>query len=175
MLRNTFTFKGKNCSDFHIQMNHYDVLMPERRNNTVSVPSSSRHIDVGGAWYNQRPITVTCSILYPMTKAETREIAYWLSGEGKLVFYDEPDKYYRAKIYAAPPMTVFSQEVGREFELLFVADPFAYGAFTEVDLATGENKISYSGTAECPTRIIIENNTDVAVNGIIIETIRRVD
>ena len=67
--------------------------------------------DYGAKNYEERLITIICILTKKLTRAETREIAYWLSRKGRLTLWDEPDKYYIAEIYDSVDIETMPKEV----------------------------------------------------------------
>ncbi len=106
-------------------------------------------------------------------RQKAREVAYWLRKECKLIFDDEPDKYY---LGWALDGTEFSSlaDIGSA-TITFTCKPFAYGIeLGQKNFNVGHNRdIGYKGTAEAPTRIIITNKCNKTINGIKITTINK--
>ncbi len=86
------------------------------------------------------------------------EIAYWLSGSGRLIFDREPDKYYLARLSGGPPM---SQHLKYgEFTITWSYNlPFAFGKTITEPLKNGENVIDYQGRRRRPLCVIKVRNT----------------
>ena len=94
-----FSFKGVHSSKFGIYTQDQSrTLLPPKREGKITIPGRSGYYDDVGAVYNERAESVLCSFVCPEGKTVPevcREIAYWLSGSGRLIFDREPDKYPR--------------------------------------------------------------------------------
>lgn len=125
-----FTYKGIKSAEFKIVSKSIDrSLLPRRRVNKVEIPGKDGAIDLGENTYENRQIKVHIAFRekdHPLLRKKAREIASWLSSERyeKLVFEDEPDKYYLARIYNDISFTNWFK-VG-EADLIFDCKPFAY-------------------------------------------------
>ena len=97
-----FSFKGVHSSKFGIYTQDQSrTLLPPKREGKITIPGRSGYYDDVGAVYNERAESVLCSFVCPEGKTVPevcREIAYWLSGSGRLIFDREPDKYYLARL-----------------------------------------------------------------------------
>ena len=104
-----FSFRGIHSSRFGIfTQDTSRTILPPRREGKVIIPGRSGYHDgLAGAVYDERAETIHCAFKCPSGKAVPemcREIAYWLSGTGRLAYDKEPDKYYMAHISGGPPM-----------------------------------------------------------------------
>lgn len=96
-------FNGRHSSDFGVFWKSEDrSLLPEQRLVRYTVPGRSGNLEIADGWEN-RIITGTISFFgamrtLPSLRQQARAVAQWLSGEGELVFDDEPDKQYNARI-----------------------------------------------------------------------------
>ena len=150
-----------------------DVLLPDLRSRKVTIPLRHGSYDYGAHYYNERAIQITCVTTRIITREDAREIAPILSKKSEIRFWTEPDKYYIGRVYQAPTLEQL-RNVGNRFPLIFICEPFAYGA-TKTESFTGLQYIpNYKGTAPTPTYIVIENvgQTD-AVNIQITQTIKK--
>ncbi len=160
MIDHSFSFGGINSFEkYKIKATGYDVLKPEKRKRYQEIPFSSIPYNHGAKYYNQRIIPIHCTLLENITRAEFREISFWLDGQKRLVLWDEPDKYYNAEMFEDPEIIVFGHSATplRQFTLNFICEPFAYGADVREKLVYGSNQVPYSGTHESPSVIIIKN------------------
>lgn len=78
-------------------------LLPAKRVVRYEVPGRDGYYESNEGTYDNRLISGTISFLgtdrdYPTLRAKARLVAQWLAGEGPLVFDDEPDKAYTAKV-----------------------------------------------------------------------------
>lgn len=166
-----FSFKGKNSKDFGIYVVEDDrVLRPSLSNNEVIIPKRHGSYDFGNNTYRNRDIILTLGLLKETTPEELRlkmrEIAGWLNGKGNLIFSDEPDKHYIAKVYDFVPFTIFGSNTFRDgsfnagtAQVKFNCFPFALTETKVKDLQVGRNPIKYGGTVETPTLLRITNNS----------------
>lgn len=78
------------------------TLLPSKRVTQYVIPGKSGTYDIEDG-YNNREIVCEVSFIgesfnYPGVRSRARAVAGWLSGEGLLVFDDEPEKAYQAKV-----------------------------------------------------------------------------
>lgn len=97
-----FSFKGVHSSKFGIYTQDQSrTLLPPKREGKITIPGRSGYYDDVGAVYNERAESVLCSFVCPEGKTVPevcREIAYWLSGSGRLIFDREPDQVLSRQI-----------------------------------------------------------------------------
>lgn len=141
---NGFTFNGKHSSEFGVFLLSTDrALLPEmtRREKTLSRKNGA--YDFGDNLYTKRVISATLTFFNDdmiANKIQARNIAAWLNSKEarKLVFDDEPDKYYYARIYS--PLNFATQQAIAEISIEFECQPFAYSVFdTGVDVGWSES------------------------------------
>ena len=155
----SFEFVGKNSIDnFGIYVDDIDEFIPPKRSNKTMIPGKS------GAYkhntknvYDERGARLKCYCFREYTRSEFREIAYWLNQKGKLILWDEPEKYYIGEIFNGDEITWENTFGARPFELLFVCEPFAYKDASTTVITNGFNEIAYAGTEESPTLIVLRN------------------
>lgn len=174
MIGDSFEFKGINFREqFDIRVVKTDVLMPKKRKRKTNIPRRHGSFDHGSKNWEDRLISIECDLLRKLTRAETREIAYLLSGKGRLILWDEPDKYYVGEIYNEPTILDFPKQNIRNFNLTFECEPFAYKEARSVALTKGDNQLDYEGTVDAPTRIILTNTGDTPIDNIIVNLTKR--
>lgn len=172
-----FSFRGVHSSKFGIYTKDQSrVLLPPRREGKIIIPGRSGYYDaVKKSTYDERLESILCSFVKPEEKTVPevcREIAYWLSGTGRLIFDNEPDKYYTAKISGGPPMAQHLKY--GEFTLTWSYNPpFAFGETITQQIANGENVIDYQGTAETPCVIVLKNASASDIVNVSITAIKR--
>lgn len=81
-------------------------ILPEKRKYVQEIPGLDGVVDFGISGYSIRVITkpIYYTGAYSDLRKKREEIIAWLCNDGmpkKLIFGNEPDKYYMAKIYAA--------------------------------------------------------------------------
>lgn len=171
-----FTFRGVHSSKFGIVTKDQGrILIPPRREGKITIPGRSGYYDEIGAVYDERQESIICAFTRPEGRTIPelcREIAYWLSGTGRLVYDKEPDKYYTARIVGGPP--VAQHLLYGEFTLTWSYNPpFAFGRTVTLPIQNGENRIDYQGTAETPCVIVLRNMSETDVTTISITAIKR--
>ena len=150
-----------------------DVLKPQLRERKVVVPMRNGAYDFGARWYDERNVSVTCVTVKAGTRDDAREMAYVLSKKSQIRFWNEPDKYYVGRIYAAPELDIL-RKAGNRFTLNFVLEPFAYGNVIDSTFTSSRYTPNYKGTAPTPTYIVIENvGSGNARNIQIVQSIKR--
>lgn len=172
-----FTFRGTHSSRFGIHtVDQARTILPPRREGRIIIPARSGYYDgVSGSVYDERQESILCAFTCPKdrTVAEAcREIAWWLSGTGRLAYDKEPDKYYTARLSGAPPMAQHLKY--GEFTLTWSCNPpFAFGKTVSVPIRKGENAIAYEGTAPTPCVIVLRNVSQASIANITITAIKR--
>ncbi|WP_113675715.1 distal tail protein Dit [Vallitalea guaymasensis] len=131
-----FTWNGKDSKDFNIIMSKRDMpILPQRRLIEKEIPGINGTVFYDTGLHKNIVIKVEC---YLKTKGiewlqlRKWDIKNWLdTGEGKLSFEDEGDKYYIARITNA---TVIEQllNFGR-FTLTFSCKPYALSLHKSTD------------------------------------------
>ncbi len=164
-----FKFKNQKSLNFGLGIGSQDrTLFPSRRWQKLNIPSrSGAYYDTNNKAYDERVISLKCIFVtkdYKEVRKNSREIAKWLAGSGRLYFSDEPDKYYEARVEGG--ISIEDMLATGEFTVNFICEPFAYREQTIMNIATGINPVKYNGTAETPTLIIIKNNNSFAVTNI---------
>lgn len=171
MIPCSFSFGGKNSSDFGLLAKGYDFLLPEKRQQKINIPFRHGAYDFGGDYYNERNLRVRCVWVGKKTRNDIRDISFWLSSKGKIIFPEEPDKYYIGELYDSNELIMHYSysnytTTDGEFELNFICEPFAYKTINPINLKSGINYIKYDGTVQAPTLIILKNNNDYAVENV---------
>ena len=142
-----------------------DDLLPALRERKVVVPERSGAYDFGARYYDERLLTLSCGSTRQLTRGEVREVSYALSKKGRIVLWDEPDKYYLGRIHDATDLERALRTL-RKYTLQFLCEPFAYGETVQVDFPGPVWSASYEGTQETPTRLQITNTGSTTANGI---------
>lgn len=137
----------------------------------VQVPDKSGMLDYGSKYHDEITLMVKCGTISLLTQAQVRELVYALSEKQRIVFWDEPDKYYIGRLYS-PGNIAKEVSVMRKFTLPFICDPYAYGQTVDVSFAASISP-QYNGTAEAPTRLEIKNIGSSSISGIHITVTRR--
>jgi predicted phage tail component-like protein len=119
---------------------------------------------------------ITARFTYPFStleemQAKKRETAQWLSGRSSLIFDDEPDKYYNAKVFDAVAIEQTFKTMS--VTVVFECQPYAYGALVTLPVTSGATKIDYQGNAKTPTLIVLRNSGAINVIDIFITAVVR--
>lgn len=174
MTGDSFSFGTYNSlDDWGISVIAHDTFLPPKRERKISIPGRSGSYDYGAKNWEERTLRIECMLTRQITKAEFREIIYLLSKKNRLRLWNEPDKYYMAELYDSADVQDYYLESMREFELTFVCEPFAYGSILTVPLSSGRNRVSYGGTAETPTVIVLKNTSESEATNVTITAIKR--
>lgn len=148
------------------------MLLPEKRRTIVDIPGRSGVYMQTDGTYLVRSETFHCYFIKPENKTlaeAARDIAAWLSQDGRIEFDNEPNKYYDAYFTGAVPSTRHLHY--GEFDLTFAySPPFAYTETQQI-IATVRSEadsviVPVNGTADTPCRIIIVNNGSTTLNNI---------
>lgn len=163
----SFEFSGIDMlTTYGIRCISSDVLQPKPRVRKVSVPGRDGTHDFGARNYDERQLRLSCDSMAALTRHQIRELSYLLARKGRIVLWDEPDKYYLGRLYDDAQLKYIGL-IGHEFTLTFTCDPFAYGA--TVDRAMPEKFVGvdqYQGTASTSTRIALTNTGTAVIQGL---------
>lgn len=81
--------------------------------------------------------------------ADIRDIFSWISGSGKLILSDEPDKYYNA-ISCEPVKAIRENDIYRIITVVFETGPFAYSVNNEpTEYTSQEIWLTNTGSYYC--------------------------
>lgn len=167
-----FKFCDRHCGEFWIHMRSKSrPLLPERRRRQLEIPQLHGRYDFGGSTYDMRVITLECFVYasdIPAFRSRLRDIAEWLSQKGPLVFDDEPDKTYDARIFSSVPVEqMMSAGI---FTLVFDCQPFANGQERILSFTASSSPaalaISNRGTQESPCVITLTNAGGGNIEGV---------
>jgi predicted phage tail component-like protein len=131
-------------NDYDIIANSIDrPILPTLRKREISIDGKHGTYSFDDNTYENRPITVEIKYIgesFNALRLHMRDISAWLSQTTykKLIFDDEPDKYYLAKIYSAVSLELF-WKLGKA-TIQFECQPFAlYVESSGDDLAWGDD------------------------------------
>lgn len=173
-----FTFANIHSSELGVFSRSINRTMsPSLRENEFIIPGRHGTIDFGSNTYNKRIIEVEINLIKKNLKGlrqQAREVAQWLSKVGMLVFDDEPDKAYQAKIYSQIDI---EQIATRGISVIvFECQPFAESLeYRQVNIPSITTKpyelpLNVKGTSETCCIITIKNIGETDIKNI---TIRR--
>jgi len=176
-----FTFANIHSSTYELYVRSDNrTITPALRKNEFVIPGRHGTLDFGNNTYEPRFITMELFLVRKTMedlRKQARDIAHWLSKSGLLVFDDEPDKAYQAKVYN----NIDIEEIAAygKSMVTFECQPFAESLeYRQVNVSsiTGnahEIKVNVSGTAETCCIITIKNNGTSDINNITL--IRKVE
>lgn len=165
-----FSFRGVVASTVGISMaTPSRSIKPSLRGWEYTIPGRSGTIEYTPDDDIYNKITITVPIIYTASDVASlntvrRNIGSFLSGVGELIFDDEPDKYYTARLVESPtPEEIIN--IGKA-TLVFECQPFA----EDIDLSEQESgsvnlphteTVTVSGTADTPCVIYITAGTAI--------------
>lgn len=123
------TFNHVSSKDMGVYWQTQDrTLRPAKRVVRYEIPGRDGYYEGDLQTYDNRLISGVISFFgserdFPALRAKARDVAQWLSGSGPLVFSDEPDKYYQAKVIDSIPLEHLARS-GR-CSVVFDCQPFA--------------------------------------------------
>jgi len=120
------TFNNVHSSTFGLYIKSKQIISPEKNKRKLKIAGRNGSWDFGNETYGDRYINVDFEILAEnkgMLRLQIRDVLEWLSGSGKLVFDDEIDKYYTAKVFSQ----IKPEEIQSDgsFTVQFECNPFA--------------------------------------------------
>ena len=173
-----FTFRGRHSSTFNIGCKSIDrTALPERRRREITIPRRSGTKELPSDIYEKRKIQVEIAALFEENfedfRLKIRELAYWLSGTGELIFDDEKDKSYIASVYDFVSLEQIQVQPKGIFKLDFDCQPFAMSEPKVINIQNGSNIIEYLGTTKTPTKIILSNKSATRAVNINLTIVKR--
>jgi predicted phage tail component-like protein len=170
-----FTFDGTHSSDFDIISKSINrPILAALRRKELTIPGRHGNYNFTGNTYENKIIEVEIKYIgtsFSELRNRARSLAAWLSSTGaykQLIFDDETDKYYLAKLYSQ----VSLQNLFRigQANLTFDCYPFAYSTSessfsVEITEDDQEFTITNNGTAETPQIITITNTGLTTIAG----------
>lgn len=162
MIRNSkfyFSFNGKTSTEMGVEILSAPVRYhPQENGKQLTV--SGRH---GFLWqsdnsYKHYAVSIECCC---GDNANLDEVMAWLSGAGQLIFSDEPDRMYKARILSAySRANIKSRFANQKFTVSWQVQPFRY-LFPEAEAFTitqSGSSFPVLGTVESEPKITIRGN-----------------
>lgn len=171
-----FTFNNKHSSTLGVIFKSQNrTITPAKRKNQYYVTGKDGYVDYGDETFENRFITVDINLLtnnMADLRAKARDVAYWLSGSGNLIFDDESDKAYVAKVFEAIDLEQLTT-TGKS-TIVFECEPFAQTPNFNQVIRTNvspntEIKPTAQGTQDTPCIIIIKNTGTIDITNIEIQ------
>lgn len=175
-----FSFNGTTSQTMAVNWKSTDrSLLPEKRPIRYEIPGRDGYYELGGDTYTNRYISgiisfFGASVDYATLRTKARSVAAWLSGEGLLIFDDEPDKAYTAKVVSAIPLEQLAR--AGSCEVTFDCEPYAEALTDTTTTATGQAlpytaTITVGGTAPTPCVITITAKSAITGDLVITRTV----
>lgn len=151
------------------------TISPSLRKNEFIIPGRHGTIDYGLNTYEKRYITMELNLVkgnMQDLRLQARDIAQWLSKEGMLVFDDELDKSYQAKVYEQVDIEQITTT--GVSTVVFECQPFAESLeYRQVNVPVITTKpyemtLNVNGTSESCCIISIKNNGTTNINNIML-------
>lgn len=122
----TFNFNGIDSSQYSIMMSE-TPNRPSAANRVIKyeVPGRDGVLTYVDGSCSPIPIPVKCTIM-DISEQNLREVKVWLQGYGPLVFSDEPEVYWKARLDNQIDFTIPMRLV-HQFIIQFDCFPYAYG------------------------------------------------
>jgi predicted phage tail component-like protein len=123
-----FTFNNVHSRDMGVVFKSDDrTLLPAKRITQYKIPGKSGTYDIADG-YDNRQISCTVAFVgagnaYAGVRQTARAVAEWLSGDGLLIFDDEPEKAYSAKVIDG--IGIEQIAVTGRCSVTFLCEPFA--------------------------------------------------
>ena len=170
----TFTFNGISSNTYGLKI--IEMPPPSRGGNTVesiTIPGRPEQLTRSIEEYENTELEFEVMIT---DISKTRDIFQWLKGNGKLVYSDEPDKYYNVISNDVISAVRISDEL-RRFVIRFICSPFAYSIkndtlshiFTDIKDSQPEKtiKVTAGGSYSCEPLYFFRwaGRIEMAVNG----------
>lgn len=162
-----FRFNNTHSSDHGVGAKSIDrSLLPSKRRSQFVIPGRDGTVDFEANKYNNRQIAIELGFVNNINHNElrnsAREVAKWLSGQGMLIFDDEPEKAYQAKTYDYIGIEQIQGLPAGRSTIVFECQPFAesleYNQVNQdVNAIPTELELEVKGTAETPCIITIKN------------------
>lgn len=155
-----FTFAGVHSSEYGMKvLNIIRSLSPGISSKTVKIPGRAGVYDMG-VEVDELPIPI--EILFREAshremREKVRRVAAWLRNQdqlGKLIFDDEPDKYYQVRLTDKTELEEIARS-GRGTITFRASDPLAYAVNDDV-FTSVTNELTFQRKGTAPSRPIIE-------------------
>ena len=155
-----FSFKGIKSDDMKVFM----LELPARQSTAESgsqkeVPGTSGGLWVPDGGYERINVSVR---LEAGDGSDVDAINAWLMGEGDLIFGDEPNRAYRARISKPSERTHTRRRINRTWKQAFDCEPFRY-LYPEAEgilIQESGTKIANPGTASARPLIKVNGSGD---------------
>lgn len=158
-----FSFKGKKSDAMKVFMLELPVRpAPVESGKREDVPGVSGGLWVPEGGYGRINVSVK---LEAGDGADMDAVNAWLSGEGDLVFGDEPNRAYRARITKSADRSCTRRRLNRSWKQGFDCEPFRYlhPEMNAIEISASGTKISNPGTVGAQPLIRVSGSGDGAL------------
>lgn len=157
----SMVFKGVTAASKGVVVLDYPpIIKPKARTLTETIPGRSGTLTLqGNVAYDTYERTVRCRLL---ASADITQVAAWLDGRGTLVFGNEPDYAYSARVDELIQFEKIMPGYGdRVFEVTFTVHPLKQLAVTESNITlTASGIITNPGTQIARPSIRVNGSGD---------------
>lgn len=144
-----FRFRGVKNTEMSVQMISMPTRPhPARKGELIDVPARDGKLFIDEYTYDRILVTLQCIAI---DNQNIDQISAWLSGNGDLVFGDEPERAYKAMITKEYSRSNKIPRLrGQEFTLTFDCDPFRYEAnpTSPILISSSGTSVNNPGTIE---------------------------
>lgn len=136
---------------------------PARKGELIDVPGVNGKLFQDEGVYDRILVTLPCATT---DNSNIDEISSWLSGEGDLIFGDEPNRAYHARITKEFSRSNRMPRLrGQSFNLAFDCEPFRYNAHpeTDADVYSNGEAITNPGTWPSAPLLLVNGTGDGTV------------
>ena len=157
-------WKGDHSDSKQVVISVYpSIVRAEERIESIKIPGRSGELFLQTALAYE-PYIKAC-LCYVRPGVDISAVASWLTGAGDVVFGNEPDYAYEARIINSIPFDQIMRGRGhRTFEVPFYVQPFKKLAVTEADIIrTSKLAVINPGTAASYPKITIEGTGSITL------------
>lgn len=156
-----FSFKGQRNDVLDVRMLSMPTRPhPARKGTLTDIPGANGKLFQDEGVYDRVLVTLRC---ITGDNSNIDEVNAWLSGEGDLIFGDEPERAYHARITKEFSRSNRTPRLrGQEFTISFDCEPFRYQAFPDANITistTGE-RFTNPGTAASAPLLRVNGSGD---------------
>lgn len=160
-------FKGISSVEYGLEVRkHPPITQAEVNHEKIEIPGRDGFLTVTDG--TRKGISIPVEFLFYGVDvvSNARAIKQWLTGEGHLIFSDEPDKYYKASVFSTFDIQTAIERFG-EFVVIFDCQPFAYAVDNNVTALTAPGSIFNPGTVDSEPIITVYGSGDITltING----------
>ena len=155
-----FMFKGKKCAELGVYMRSMPTRPhPARKGELMDIPGRDGKLFFDEGAYDRILVSLRCAT---RDNASIDAVSAWLTGAGDLVFGDEPNRAYRARITKEFSRSNRNPRLrGQEFTITFDCVPYRYerAPAAPITCASGQ-KITNPGTVASLPLIKVNGSGD---------------